>query len=107
MTGDDLGNFLTHVTTFHDLGTTLMTHGDNILTTLKTNYEDTLTTPMTNGEDFLTTRVTTHDYLVTTLHDVTDDPCDDIDSLEQITVKYVDCFMVGIAEDQVMKRMTR
>jgi hypothetical protein len=49
--------------------------------TPKTNGEDTYTTLMTDGEDTLTTPFTTHDYLVTTLHDVTDDPCDDIDDL--------------------------
>ena len=80
-TSDDLGNFSTHVTTFHDLRTTLTTNDDDILTTLKTNGEDTLTTPTTDGEDTLTTRFTTHNYLVTTPHDVTDDPCDDIDGL--------------------------
>ena len=63
---------------------TLTTHGDDILMTLKTNDEDTLTTPMTSGEDTVTTPVTTHDYLVTTPHDITDDPCDNIDDLEQI-----------------------
>jgi len=78
-TSDDLGNFLTHVTTFHDICTSLMTGGDKILTTLKSIGADTLMTPMTSGEDTLTTPVTTHDYLVTTLHDVNDDPCDDID----------------------------
>ena len=69
---DDLGIFLTHVTTFHDLRTTLTTHGDDILMTLKTNGEDTLMAPMTSGEDTLTTLVTTCDYLVTTPNDVTD-----------------------------------
>jgi hypothetical protein len=44
---DDLGIFLTNVTTFHDLRTTLMTDGDDILTTLKTIGEDTFTTPTT------------------------------------------------------------
>jgi hypothetical protein len=73
-TSDDLRNFLAHVTTFYDLRTTLMTNGDDILTTLKTNDEDTLMTLTTDGEDTLTTRFTTSDYLVTTLHDVTDDP---------------------------------
>ena len=58
------------MTTFHDLRRTLTTNGDDILMTLKNNGEDTLTTPFT------------HDYLVTTPHDVTDDPCDDIDDLE-------------------------
>ena len=51
--------------------------------TLKTNGEDTLTTPTTIGEDTFTTPVTTHEYLVTNPHDVTDDPCDDIDDLEK------------------------
>jgi hypothetical protein len=69
-TSGDLRNFLTRVTTFHDLCMTMTTNGDNILTTLKTNGEDTLTTPFM-----------THNYLMTTLHDVTDDPCDDIDNL--------------------------
>ena len=87
MTSDNLGNFLTHVTTFHNPPTTLTTHGEDILTTLKTNGEDTLSTTMTSGEDTLTTTVTTRDYLVTTPHDVTDDPCDGIDDLEQITIK--------------------
>jgi hypothetical protein len=72
--------------------------GKTLLTAQKTSDEDTLTTP-----------VTTHDYLVTTLHDVTDNPCDDIDGLEQITVKltYVERVMVGIAGGQVRKRTTR
>ena len=80
-TNDNLRNFSTHVTTFHDLRTTLTTNGDYILTTLKTNGEDTLMTPMTDGEDTLTTYSTTHDYLVTTTHEVTDDPCDSIEDL--------------------------
>ena len=49
--------------------------------TLKTNGEDTLMTPTTGGEDTMTTPFTTHDYLVTIPHDVTDDPCDNIDDL--------------------------
>ena len=81
MTSDNLGIFLTHVTTFHDLCTTLMTNGDDILMTMKTNGEDTLTTLTTNGEDTLTTHFMTSNYLVTTPHDVTDDPCDSIDDL--------------------------
>ena len=81
ITSDNLGNFLTHVTTFHDIRTAMTTYGDDNLTTLKSNGEDTLTTPTTGGEDTLTTPFTTHDYLVTTPHDVTDDPCDDIDDL--------------------------
>ena len=52
--------------------------------TLKTDREDTLMTPMTSGEDTLTTPVTTRDYHVTTPHDITDDPCDDIEDLEKI-----------------------
>ena len=40
-TSDDLRNFLTHVTTFHDLRTTMTTNGDTILMTLKTNREET------------------------------------------------------------------
>jgi hypothetical protein len=80
-TSDDIRIFLAHVTTFYDLRTTLMTSGDNILTTLKTNGEDTLTTLTTGGEDTLTTHLTTSDYLVTTWHDVTDDPCDSIEDL--------------------------
>ena len=40
--------------------------------------------PMTDGEETLTTPFTTHDYLVTTPHDVTDNPCDDIDDLHGI-----------------------
>jgi hypothetical protein len=64
---------------------TLMTDGDDILTTLKTSGEDTLMTLMTSGEDTFTTPVMTHDYLVTTLHDVNDDPCDNIDDQEQLT----------------------
>ena len=83
-TSDDLGNFLTHVTTFHDLHTTLMTDGDNILTTLKTTCKDTLTTQTTSGEDTLTTPVATRDHFVTTPNDVTDDPCDDIDGQVQL-----------------------
>jgi len=84
MTSDNLSNFSTHVTTFHDLCMTLTTNRDKILMTLKTNGEDTLTTPMISGENTLMTTVTTRDYLVTTPHDVTDDPCDDMDDLEQI-----------------------
>ena len=34
-TSGNLSNFLTHVTTFHDLRMTLMTHGDDILTALR------------------------------------------------------------------------
>jgi hypothetical protein len=55
-----------------------MTNGDDILMTPKINDEDTLTTPMTGGEDTSTTPFTTHDYLVTILHDITEDPFDDI-----------------------------
>jgi hypothetical protein len=95
MTSDDLGNFLTHVTTFHDLRMTLTTHADDIFTTLKTNGEDTLTTPMNSDEDTLMTPVMTHDYLMIPPHDITDNPCDDIDDLEQIIVKYVERLMVG------------
>ena len=83
-TSDDLRTFSSHVIIFHDLRMTLMTNGDDILTTLKTNGEDTLTTPMTDGEDTLTTTFITHNYLVTTMHDITDDPCDDIDNLDGI-----------------------
>jgi hypothetical protein len=53
-----------------------------------TNGEDTLMTLMTSGEDTLMTPVSACDYLGTTLHDIIDDPCDNIDNLEQITVKY-------------------
>jgi hypothetical protein len=84
MTSDDLSNFCTHVTTFHDLPMTLTTNGDDILTTMKTNGEDILTTPTTGGEDTLTNLFKTHDYLVTTPHDVTDDLCYDIDDLYDI-----------------------
>jgi len=45
MTSDDLSNFLTRVTTFHDFCMTLMTTGDNILMTPKTNGKDTLCWP--------------------------------------------------------------
>ena len=62
MTSDNLCNFLSHVATFHDLCTTLMTNGEDNLTTLKTNGEDNLTTSMTGGEDTLTTPFMTHDY---------------------------------------------
>ena len=60
-TSDDLGNFSTRVTTFHDLRTALMTYGDDIWTTMMTNGKDTLMTPTTDGEDTLTTplRLTT------------------------------------------------
>jgi hypothetical protein len=51
---------------------------------LKANGEDTLITLMTTGEDTLMTPVTTRDYLVTTLYDVSDDSCDDIDNQEQL-----------------------
>ena len=84
MTSDDVGNFLTHVTTFHDLCMTLMTNGDDILMTLKTNGKDTLTNLMTTGEDTLMAPVMTRDYLVTTLNDVTYDPYDDIDHQKQL-----------------------
>ena len=76
--------FSTHVTTLHDLRTTLKKLGDDILPTQKTNCEDTLTTLTTIGEDTLTPPVMTHDYLMTTLHDVNDDQCDDIDDQEQL-----------------------
>ena len=65
-TSDDVGIFVTHVTTFHDLHMTRTTNGDGILMTVKSNGEDTLMTPFT-----------THDYLVTTPNDITDDPCDE------------------------------
>ena len=58
-----------------------MTKGEDILTTPETNGEGTLMLPTTGGEDTLTTPVTTHDYLVTTWHDITDNPCNDIDDL--------------------------
>ena len=58
---------------------------------MKTNGEDTLMTPMT--EDTLIIPVMTSNYYVTT--PVTDNPCDDIDDLEQIAVKYVEQLMVG------------
>jgi hypothetical protein len=61
-----------------------VTNVDNMLMTLKTNGEDTLTTLMTGGEDTLTTHFMTSVYLVTTPHDVTDDPCDSIDDLNGI-----------------------
>jgi hypothetical protein len=72
-----------------------MTYGDDILMTLKTNGEETLMTLMTSGEGTLTTSITTHHYLVTTPHDITDDPCDNIDNLEQIPVKYIERLMGG------------
>jgi len=84
MTSDDLGNFLTHVTTFHDFRATLVTNGDDILMTLKTIGEETFTTPTTSCEDTLTTPVATCDHFVTTLNDITDDPCDGINDQEQI-----------------------
>jgi hypothetical protein len=84
MTSDDLLNFLTRETTFHDLCTTLMTNGDNILMTLKTNCEDTLTTKTTDGEHTLTTPFMTHDYLMTNPHDISDNPCGVIDDLYDI-----------------------
>ena len=99
MTSGDLHNFLTHVTTFHVHCMTLMTNDDNILMTVKTNGEDTLTTPMTDGEVTLMTPFTTHNYLVTTPHDITDDPCDDLDDLYGIHCPH--------DWDQVTKRMTR
>ena len=43
-----------------------------------------LMTPMTTDEDTLTTPITTRDYLVTTPHDISDDPCDEIDDQEQL-----------------------
>ena len=64
-----------------------------------TNGKDTLTTLMTDDEDTLTTPFMTHDYLVTTLHDVTDDPCDDIDYLYAIHCPH--------DRDQVTKKMTK
>ena len=80
---DDFGIFFTHVTTFHHLCMTLMTHGDGILRTLKTNGEDTLMTPTTNGEDTLTTPVSTRYYLVTTPHDITDNPVTTLTTLSK------------------------
>ena len=82
-TSDKLVNFLTRATTFHDLRTTLMTHGDDILMTLKTIGEDTLVTRMTSDEDTLMTPVVTCDYLVTAPNDLTDNPCDNINVEEQ------------------------
>jgi hypothetical protein len=41
------------------------------------------------------------DFLLTTPHDVTADPCDNIDDLEQITVKYV-----NKKDEKVTTRMT-
>ena len=61
-----------------------MTNVDNILMTVKTNGEDTLTTPTTGCEDTFTTSSMTHDFLVTTPHDITDDPCDKFDNLYDI-----------------------
>ena len=84
MTCDDLLIFSPHVIIFHDLHTTLKTNGDNILMTVKTNGEDTLMTPMTDGEDTLMAPSRTHNDLVTTLHEVTDNPCDNIDDLDDI-----------------------
>jgi hypothetical protein len=52
-TSDDLSNFFTHVTTFHDLRMTLTTNGADISKTVKTNDRDTLMTQMTGGEDTL------------------------------------------------------
>ena len=78
MTCDDLGNFSTHVATFCDLRVALTINGEDTLTTLTTDGEDTLMTPTTSGEDTLPSPAMTCDYLVTTLHDVTDDPCDHI-----------------------------
>ena len=46
---DDLGIFLTNVTTFHDLCMTMMSKCDDILITPKTTGEDTLATPMNGG----------------------------------------------------------
>ena len=63
MTSDDSCIFLTHVTTFHDLCTTLTINGDDILMNQKSNGEDTLRTLMTDGEDTLTTPSTTHNSL--------------------------------------------
>jgi hypothetical protein len=57
--------------------------GDDILATLKTIGEDTFTTPMTSGEDTFMPPVMTRDYLVTTLYDINDNPCDDINDQEQ------------------------
>jgi hypothetical protein len=52
---------------------------------------------------------TTHDYLVTTPHDVSDDPCYDIDDQEQLA-KYVERLMVGAlsgdAKDDKVMTMT-
>ena len=61
-----------------------MTNGDDIVTTLKTIGEDTLTTQTTSGEDTLATPVATRDHFVTTLNDVTEDPCDNINNQEQL-----------------------
>ena len=88
---------------------TVMTDGDDILTTLKTIGEDTLTTSMTSGKDTLTTPVATRDHFVTTLNDVTEDPCDNIDDHDQ--VKYTARLMVGAIpgdnkDDKVTTTMT-
>ena len=55
--------------------------------------------PMSGGEDTLTAPFTTHDYLVTTPHDITDNPCDDIGDLY--------CIHCPQNWDQLMKRTTR
>ena len=56
--------------TFHNLMMTPMTLGEDVL-----NFDD----PDDLGEGFVMTLVTTHYYLVMTLHDYTDDPCDNSD----------------------------
>jgi len=65
---------------------------------MKTNGEDILTSLTTDGEDTLMTHITASDYLVTTPHDVTEDPCDSIDNFYGIHCPH--------DWDQVTKRMT-
>ena len=72
---------------------TLTPHDANILTTPKDQWWRHFDAPATSGEDTLMTPATTQDYLATTPHDVTDNPCDNIDDLEQIT-----CLCISMIE---------
>jgi hypothetical protein len=84
----------------------MMSNGDDTLTTLKTISEENLMTPTTHGEDTLTAPIATRDHCVTTLDDITDDPCGDIDDQEQLAGSNTyQCSSWG--PYQVMKRMTQ
>jgi hypothetical protein len=80
MTSDNLGIFLTHVTTFHNLSMTLMTHGDDVWwpwrPMVKTLWWPQWLVVKTLWQPLL--------WLLTTPHEITEGSCDDIDDLEQM-----------------------